>query len=59
MKAINDLLGQKDDFLEVLSSNIETVINEQLLKRLIGKIRIYEEKITVEFKSGIEFQTDE
>jgi len=29
VKAINDLLGQKDDFLEVLSNNIETVINEQ------------------------------
>ncbi|MDR5586050.1 recombinase family protein [Clostridium aquiflavi] len=29
VKAINDLLGQKNDFLEVLSNNIETVINEQ------------------------------
>lgn len=29
VKAINDLLGQKDDFLEVLSNNIEMVINEQ------------------------------
>lgn len=28
-KAINDLLGQKDDFLEVLNNNIEMVINEQ------------------------------
>ena len=29
VKAINELLGQKDDFLEVLSNNIEMVINEQ------------------------------
>ncbi|WP_346898844.1 DNA recombinase [Clostridium sp. UBA7503] len=29
IKAINELLGQKDDFIEVLSNNIETVINEQ------------------------------
>ncbi|WP_242966449.1 DNA recombinase [Clostridium sp. BSD9I1] len=29
VKAINDLLGEKDDFLQVLRNNIETVINEQ------------------------------
>lgn len=136
VKAINELLGQKDDFLEVLSNNIERVINEQdtsavaeiekkleelqkqlliranskedyndiadeiyrlrekkhnalaegaekkavsqrlmdmtaflkeqptlidecdeqLLRRLIGKITVYEDKFTVEFKSGIEVE---
>ena len=138
VKAINDLLGQKDDFLEVLSNNIETVINEQdfsavaeiekkleelqkqllmranskedyndiadeiyrlreekhnalaedaekkavsqrlldmtaflkeqptlieecdeqLLRRLIGKVTVFEEKVTVEFKSGVEVDVE-
>lgn len=30
VKAINDLLRQKDDFLEVLSNNIETVVNSRI-----------------------------
>lgn len=138
VKAINDLLGQKDDFLEVLSNNIETVINEQdtsavaeiekkleelqkqlliranskedyndiadeiyrlweekhnalaedaekkaagqrpedmtaflkeqptlvgecdeqLIRRLIGKIMVHEDRLTVEFKSGVEVEVE-
>lgn len=138
VKAINNLLGQRDDFLEVLSNNMETVINEQdttavaeiekkleelqkqlliranskedyndiadeiyrlreekhnalaedaekkaagqrfidmtvflkeqptlidefdeqLLRRLIGKITVYEDKFTVEFKSGVEVEVE-
>lgn len=138
IKAINDLLGQKDDFLEFLSNNIEIVINEQdttavaetekkleelqkqlliranskevynditdeiyrlreekhnalveeaekkavgqrlmdmtaflkeqpmlidecdeqLIRRLIGKSMVYEDKITVEFKSGVEVEVE-
>ena len=138
VKAINDLLGQKDDFLEVLSNNIETVINEQdtsavaeiekkleelqkqlliranskedyndiadeiyrlreekhnalaedaekkaagqrlldmatflkeqpttieecdeqLLRRLIGKVTVFEEKVAVEFKSGVDVKVE-
>lgn len=138
VKAINDFLGQKDDFLEVLSNNIETVINEQdtstvteiekkleelqkqlliranskedyndiadkiyrlreekhnalaedaekkavsqrlmdmtaflkeqltlieecdeqLLRRLIGKVTVYDEKFMVEFKSGVEVEVE-
>lgn len=138
VKAINNLLGQKDDFLEVLSNNIETVINEQdtsavaeiekkleelqkqlliranskedyndiadeiyrlreekhnalaedaekkavdkrlmdmtafpkeqpalidecdeqLIRRLIGKIMVHEDKITVEFKSGMGIEAE-
>lgn len=136
VRAINDLLGQKNDFLEVLSNNIETVINEkytsaiaeiekkledlrnqlliwanskedyndnadevyrlreekhyalaedaekkaagqrlmdmtaflkeqptlidecdeQLIRRLIGKSMVHEDKFTVEFKSGVEVE---
>lgn len=32
--------------------------NEQLIRRLIGKITVYEERFTVEFKSGIEIDVE-
>ena len=33
--------------------------DEQLIRRLIEKIRVYEDKFTVEFKSGISVEIDE
>ncbi|EPY6431064.1 integrase [Clostridium sporogenes] len=30
--------------------------DEQLIRRLIGKIMVYEDKFTVEFKSGVEVE---
>lgn len=30
--------------------------DEQLIRRLIGKIMVYEEKFTAEFKSGVEVE---
>ncbi|NMM65520.1 resolvase [Clostridium sp. P21] len=32
--------------------------DEQLIRRLIGKIMVYEDKITVEFKSGVEVKVE-
>lgn len=32
--------------------------DEQLIRRLLGKIKVYEEKFTIEFKSGVEVEAE-
>lgn len=44
-------------FLNGQSTSLEEY-NEQLIRRLIGKITVYEERFTVEFKSGIEVDVE-
>jgi site-specific DNA recombinase len=36
-----------------------TEYNEQLVRRLIEKVTVYEDKFTVEFKSGVTVDIDE
>ena len=35
-------------------SNCIRISNEQLVRRLIEKITVYDDKLTIEFKSGVE-----
>lgn len=46
-------IADMTDFLNEQSCELEEY-DEQLVRRLIEKVTIYEDKLTVEFKSGIE-----
>jgi site-specific DNA recombinase len=46
-----------NDFLNEQSCGLEEY-DEQLVRRLIEKVTIYEDKLTVEFKSGIEIDVE-
>jgi len=54
------ILGMADmsTFLKKQSTAL-TEYDEQLVRRLIEKIRIYEDKFTVEFKSGLTVDVNE
>ena len=38
--------------------NIPVGYDEQLVRRLVEKVTVYDEKIAVEFKSGVEIEVD-
>lgn len=64
--AINQAWCDKDTFLVTLQKNIETVLESEksqpltdIDKRLAEKITVYEDKFTVEFKSGVTVDMDE
>jgi site-specific DNA recombinase len=40
-------------------STVLTEYDEQLVRRLIEKVTVYEDKFTVEFKSGVTVDVDE
>ena len=50
-----------DDLASFLGEQTEslTEYSETLVRRLIEKITVYDEKLTVEFKSGLEIDVDE
>lgn len=50
-------IAEMTDFLNELSCELEEY-DEQLVRRLIEKVTIYEDKLTVEFKSGIEIDEE-
>ena len=50
-------IAEMTDFLNKQSAELEEY-DEQLLRRLIEKVTIYEDKLTVEFKSGIEIDEE-
>ncbi|WP_307992347.1 recombinase family protein [uncultured Clostridium sp.] len=50
-------IAEMTDFLNEQSCELEEY-NEQLVRRLIEKVTIYEDKLTVEFKSGIEIDIE-
>lgn len=50
-------IAEMTDFLNKQSAELEEY-DEQLVRRLIEKVTIYEDKLTVEFKSGIEIDEE-
>ena len=50
-------IAEMTDFLNEQSCELEEY-DEQLVRRLIEKVPIYEDKLTVEFKSGIEIDEE-
>ncbi len=46
-------IGEMSDFLEK-KVNESLIYDEQLVRRLVEKITVYEDRLTVEFKSGLE-----
>ena len=50
-------IAEMNDFLNEQSCGLEEY-DEQLVRRLIEKVTIYEDKLTVEFKSGIEIDVE-
>jgi uncharacterized coiled-coil protein SlyX len=50
-------IAEMTDFLNEQSCELERY-DEQLVRRLIEKVTIYEDKLTVEFKSGIEIDEE-
>ena len=50
-------IAEMTDFLNEQSYELEEY-DEQLVRRLIEKVTIYEDKLTVEFKSGIEIDEE-
>ena len=50
-------IAEITDFLNEQSYELEEY-NEQLVRRLIEKVTIYEDKLTVKFKSGIEIDIE-
>lgn len=50
-------IAEMTDFLNEQSCELEEY-DEQLVRRLIEKVTIYEDKLTVEFKSGIEIDEE-
>ena len=50
-------IAEMTDFLNKQSRELEEY-DEQLVRRLIEKVTIYEAKLTVEFKSGIEIDEE-
>lgn len=50
-RAQKQRISEMQQFLAEQTQNI-TEYDEQLVRRLIEKITVYEEKVTVEFKSG-------
>jgi hypothetical protein len=45
------------DFLNEQSCELEEY-DEQLVRRLIEKVTVYEEKVNIEFKSGVEVDVE-
>lgn len=50
-------IAEMTDFLNKQSRELEEY-DEQLVRRLIEKVTIYEDKLTVEFKSGVEIDVE-
>ncbi|KAF5047863.1 hypothetical protein DSECCO2_455980 [anaerobic digester metagenome] len=50
-------IAEMTDFLNKQSAELEEY-DEQLVRRLIEKVTIYEDKLTVEFKSGVEIDVE-
>ena len=50
-------IAEMTDFLNKQTAELEEY-DEQLVRRLIEKVTIYEDKLTVEFKSGIEIDEE-
>jgi len=50
-EGLKQRISEMQQFLAKQTQNI-TEYDEQLVRRLIEKITVYEEKVTVEFKSG-------
>lgn len=60
--AMNTELKERvDDLVSFLDEQTEAITeySETLVRRLIEKITVYDEKLTVEFKSGLEIDVDE
>ena len=53
IKRLNDLAAFLDEQTEAI-----TDYSEAMVRRLIAKITVYDEKLTVEFKSGLEIDVD-
>ena len=51
-------IADMSTFLKKQSTTL-TKYDEQLVRRLIEKVRVYEDKFTVEFKSGLTVDVDE
>jgi site-specific DNA recombinase len=51
-------MADMSTFLKKQSTNL-TKYDEQLVRRLIEKVTVYEDKFTVEFKSGVTVDVDE
>ena len=54
---MRDKVTDLDAFLDEQTTEI-TEYSETLVRRLIEKITVYDEKLTVEFKSGLEIDVD-
>ena len=56
-EGISQRIAEMTDFLNKQSAELEEY-DEQLVRRLIEKVTIYEDKLTVEFKSVIEIDEE-
>ena len=56
-KAVGQRLMDMKAFLKEQPALIDE-FDEQLIRRLIGKIMVYEDKLKVEFKSGVEVEVE-
>ncbi|WP_301006711.1 hypothetical protein [Helicobacter sp. UBA3407] len=50
-------IGEMREFLEKQANEL-LAYDEQLVRRLVEKIIVYEERLTVEFKSGLEIDVE-
>ncbi|NMB98386.1 MAG: recombinase family protein, partial [Clostridiaceae bacterium] len=50
-------IAEMTDFLNEQSCELEEY-DEQLVRRLIEKVTVYEEKVNIEFKSGVEVDVE-
>ena len=55
-----ELIERLDDLATFLDEQTEAITeySEAVVRRLIAKITVYDEKLTVEFKSGLEIDVD-
>lgn len=55
-----ELIERLDDLAVFLDEQTEAITeySEAMVRRLIAKITVYDEKLTVEFKSGLEIDVD-
>ena len=55
-----ELIEKLEDLTTFLDEQTEalTEYSEAMVRRLIARITVYEEKMTVEFKSGLEIDVD-
>ena len=56
----SELVERLEDLTDFLNEQTEAVTeySETLVRRLIEKITVYDEKLTVEFKSGLEIDVE-